>query len=60
MAVQKCTDRMLGYKLFVIGLPGPYLLSAASHPPRWGNLLTWDEQRQKLELVSETTRAVWG
>ena len=27
---------------------------------QWGNLLTWDEQRRKLELVSETARAVWG
>jgi 5-methyltetrahydropteroyltriglutamate--homocysteine methyltransferase len=25
-----------------------------------GNLLTWDEQRQKLELVVETARKVWG
>jgi 5-methyltetrahydropteroyltriglutamate--homocysteine methyltransferase len=25
-----------------------------------GNLLTWDEQRRKLELVVETARAVWG
>jgi 5-methyltetrahydropteroyltriglutamate--homocysteine methyltransferase len=25
-----------------------------------GNLLTWDEQRRKLELVAETARNVWG
>jgi 5-methyltetrahydropteroyltriglutamate--homocysteine methyltransferase len=25
-----------------------------------GNLLTWDEQRRKLELIAETARAVWG
>jgi 5-methyltetrahydropteroyltriglutamate--homocysteine methyltransferase len=25
-----------------------------------GNLLTWDEQRRKLELVGETARRVWG
>jgi 5-methyltetrahydropteroyltriglutamate--homocysteine methyltransferase len=25
-----------------------------------GNLLTWDEQRRKLELVVETARKVWG
>jgi 5-methyltetrahydropteroyltriglutamate--homocysteine methyltransferase len=25
-----------------------------------GNLLTWDEQRRKLELVAETVRQVWG
>jgi 5-methyltetrahydropteroyltriglutamate--homocysteine methyltransferase len=25
-----------------------------------GNLLTWDEQRRKLELVVETARRVWG
>jgi 5-methyltetrahydropteroyltriglutamate--homocysteine methyltransferase len=25
-----------------------------------GNLLTWDEQRRKLELVVETARSVWG
>jgi 5-methyltetrahydropteroyltriglutamate--homocysteine methyltransferase len=25
-----------------------------------GNLLTWDEQRRKLERVVETARAVWG
>ncbi len=25
-----------------------------------GNLLTWDEQRRKLELVAATARAVWG
>ena len=25
-----------------------------------GNLLTWDEQRRKLELVVETARLVWG
>lgn len=25
-----------------------------------GNLLTWDEQRRKLELVAETARLVWG
>ena len=25
-----------------------------------GNLLTWDEQRRKLELVVETARQVWG
>jgi 5-methyltetrahydropteroyltriglutamate--homocysteine methyltransferase len=25
-----------------------------------GNLLTWDEQRRKLELVVETARIVWG
>jgi 5-methyltetrahydropteroyltriglutamate--homocysteine methyltransferase len=25
-----------------------------------GNLLTWDEQRRKLELVVATARAVWG
>ena len=27
---------------------------------QWGNLLTWDEQRRKLELVAETARKVWG
>ena len=27
---------------------------------QWGNLLTWDDQRRKLELVAETARAVWG
>ena len=27
---------------------------------RDGNLLTWDDQRRKLELVAETARAVWG
>jgi hypothetical protein len=25
-----------------------------------GNLLTWDEQRRKLELVVETAQKVWG
>ena len=25
-----------------------------------GNMLTWDEQRRKLELVVETARQVWG
>jgi 5-methyltetrahydropteroyltriglutamate--homocysteine methyltransferase len=25
-----------------------------------GNLLTWDEQQRKLELVAKTARAVWG
>jgi 5-methyltetrahydropteroyltriglutamate--homocysteine methyltransferase len=25
-----------------------------------GNLLSWDEQRRKLELVSETAQKVWG
>jgi 5-methyltetrahydropteroyltriglutamate--homocysteine methyltransferase len=25
-----------------------------------GNLLTWDQMRQKLELVADTARAVWG
>jgi len=25
-----------------------------------GNLLTWDDQRRKLELVAETARKVWG
>jgi 5-methyltetrahydropteroyltriglutamate--homocysteine methyltransferase len=25
-----------------------------------GNLLTWDEQKRKLELVVETARKVWG
>ena len=25
-----------------------------------GNLLSWDEQRRKLELVAETARRVWG
>jgi 5-methyltetrahydropteroyltriglutamate--homocysteine methyltransferase len=25
-----------------------------------GNLLTWDEQRRKLELIVETARKVWG
>ena len=25
-----------------------------------GNLLTWDDQRRKLELVAATARAVWG
>ena len=25
-----------------------------------GNLLTWDEQRRKLELVVQTARRVWG
>jgi 5-methyltetrahydropteroyltriglutamate--homocysteine methyltransferase len=25
-----------------------------------GNLLTWDEQQKKLELVAETARKVWG
>ena len=25
-----------------------------------GNILTWDEQRRKLELVVETARRVWG
>jgi methionine synthase II (cobalamin-independent) len=25
-----------------------------------GNLLTWDEQQRKLELVAETARKVWG
>jgi 5-methyltetrahydropteroyltriglutamate--homocysteine methyltransferase len=25
-----------------------------------GNLLTWDEQQRKLELVVETARKVWG
>jgi 5-methyltetrahydropteroyltriglutamate--homocysteine methyltransferase len=25
-----------------------------------GNLLTWDDQRRKLELVSDTARKVWG
>lgn len=27
---------------------------------QWGNLLTWDEQQRKLELVAETARKVWG
>jgi 5-methyltetrahydropteroyltriglutamate--homocysteine methyltransferase len=26
----------------------------------FGNLLTWDEQRRKLELVVETARKMWG
>ena len=26
----------------------------------YGNLISWDEQRRKLELVSETARRVWG
>jgi 5-methyltetrahydropteroyltriglutamate--homocysteine methyltransferase len=30
----------------------------ASNAP--GNLLTWDEQRRKLELVAETAQRVWG
>ena len=25
-----------------------------------GNLLTWDEQQRKLELIAETARKVWG
>ena len=25
-----------------------------------GNLLTWDDQRRKLELVVETARRIWG
>jgi 5-methyltetrahydropteroyltriglutamate--homocysteine methyltransferase len=25
-----------------------------------GNLLTWDDQQRKLELVVETARKVWG
>jgi 5-methyltetrahydropteroyltriglutamate--homocysteine methyltransferase len=25
-----------------------------------GNLLTWDDQRRKLELVVATARRVWG
>jgi 5-methyltetrahydropteroyltriglutamate--homocysteine methyltransferase len=25
-----------------------------------GNLLTWDDQRRKLELVVATARKVWG
>ena len=25
-----------------------------------GNLLSWDDQRRKLELVVETARKVWG
>ena len=25
-----------------------------------GNLITWDEQRRKLELVAQTARKVWG
>jgi 5-methyltetrahydropteroyltriglutamate--homocysteine methyltransferase len=25
-----------------------------------GNLLSWDDQRRKLELVADTARAVWG
>ena len=25
-----------------------------------GNLLSWDEQRRKLELVADTARKVWG
>src|SRR5262249_39501212 len=27
---------------------------------QFGNLLTWDEQKRKLELVVETARVVWG
>jgi 5-methyltetrahydropteroyltriglutamate--homocysteine methyltransferase len=27
---------------------------------QFGNLLTWDEQRRKLELVVETAHKVWG
>ena len=27
---------------------------------RNGNLLTWDDQQRKLELVAETARAAWG
>ena len=27
---------------------------------RDGNLLTWDDQRRKLELVAKTAREVWG
>ena len=34
--------------------------SAASPRSRLGNLLTWDDQRRKLELVAETARKVWG
>jgi 5-methyltetrahydropteroyltriglutamate--homocysteine methyltransferase len=26
----------------------------------FGNLLTWDEMRRKLELVVETARKIWG
>jgi 5-methyltetrahydropteroyltriglutamate--homocysteine methyltransferase len=26
----------------------------------FGNLLSWDEQRRKLELIAETARTVWG
>lgn len=25
-----------------------------------GNAISWDDQRRKLELVSETAQAVWG
>jgi 5-methyltetrahydropteroyltriglutamate--homocysteine methyltransferase len=25
-----------------------------------GNMLTWDDQRRKLELVAEVARKVWG
>ena len=25
-----------------------------------GNMLTWDQQRRKLELIVETVRLVWG
>jgi 5-methyltetrahydropteroyltriglutamate--homocysteine methyltransferase len=25
-----------------------------------GNLLSWDEQRRKLELVVEAARMIWG
>jgi 5-methyltetrahydropteroyltriglutamate--homocysteine methyltransferase len=25
-----------------------------------GNLLSWDDQRRKLELVAETARRAWG
>jgi len=25
-----------------------------------GNMLTWDEQRRKLELVVDTAHKVWG
>ena len=40
-----------------IGFPGTTVRFASVEQ---GNLLSWDEQRRKLELVAETARKAWG
>ncbi|MFN8558029.1 MAG: hypothetical protein U0531_12050 [Dehalococcoidia bacterium] len=38
----------------------PSVPSAASASVALGNVLTWEEQRRKLELVANVARRVWG